>query len=143
MTDYVAKALEVDIDDAVRRVREISEQEAMNQAISVVGAGPAPGGAEWEAEQGTDTPAARQTAWQLVRLRIELATGIDPFGTVLGLRRMGTTWATIAAAAGVSRQAAHDRWGKQVLGVLDAYGTGELGGPVADDEADLRRGMAR
>jgi hypothetical protein len=56
---------------------------------------------------------------------------------VIGLRRWGATWELIARAAGTSRQAAHERWGRRVIEVLDRYGTGQLGGPVADDESDL------
>jgi hypothetical protein len=40
-------------------------------------------------------------------------------------------------AAGITRQAAHERWGRRVTQVLDRYRTGEPGGPVADDETDL------
>ena len=75
---------------------------------------------------------------QLLHFRIILTAGVDPLPSVVGLRRWGVTWELIARAAGVSRQAAHERWGRRVLEVLDAYGTGELGGPVADDETDLR-----
>ena len=81
------------------------------------------------------TVAAReQRAWQLLNMRIQLAAGLDPFEEVLQLRRMGETWATIGRAAGMTRQSAHERWGQRVLSVLDRYGSGELGGPVADDD---------
>lgn len=42
-----------------------------------------------------------------------------------------------SAAAGISRQAAHARWGRRVRAILDRYGTGDPGGPVADDVGDL------
>ena len=77
------------------------------------------------------------TAVQLLAFRIEHAAGTDPLGAVAGLRRWGLTWDVIGRAAGMSRQAAHNRWGTQVRQLLDRYGTGELGGPIADDEADL------
>ena len=67
-------------------------------------------------------------------MRIQLAAGLDPFEEVLMLRRLGQTWSTIGRAAGMTRQSAHERWGSRVLGVLDRYGTGELGGPVAQDD---------
>ncbi len=78
--------------------------------------------------------AAQQLAWQLACLRIELAAGWEPIETVVSLRRLGATWAVIGAAAGMTRQSAHERWPAPTLAVLDRYGSGELGGPVADDE---------
>jgi hypothetical protein len=54
---------------------------------------------------------------------------------VLPLRRLGAARSQIGRAAGSSRQAAHERWGQQVPAVLDRYGEGQLGGPLADDEA--------
>jgi uncharacterized glyoxalase superfamily protein PhnB len=50
---------------------------------------------------------------------------------------VGVTWEVIAKAAGITRQAAHERWGRRVTQVLDRYGASELGGPVPDDERDL------
>jgi len=78
--------------------------------------------------------AAQQLAWQLACLRIELAAGWEPIETVVSLRRFGATWAVIGAAAGMTRQSAHERWHAPTLAVLDRYGSGELGGPVADEE---------
>jgi len=78
--------------------------------------------------------AAQQLAWQLACLRIELAAGWEPIETVVSLRRFGATWAVIGAAAGMTRQSAHERWHAPTLAVLDRYGSGEMGGPVADDE---------
>ena len=78
--------------------------------------------------------AAQQLAWQLACLRIELAADWEPIETVVSLRRFGATWAVIGAAAGMTRQSAHERWHAPTLAVLDRYGSGELGGPVADDE---------
>ncbi|HEY5148421.1 MAG TPA: hypothetical protein VIJ23_01075 [Mycobacterium sp.] len=46
---------------------------------------------------------------------------------------MGATRAVIGAAAGMTRQSAHERWHAATLAVLDRYGWGELGGPVAED----------
>ena len=76
---------------------------------------------------------AQLMAWQLACLRIELAAGWEPIETVVSLRRFGATWAVIGAAAGMSRQSAHERWNAGTLAVLDRYGSGELGGSVADD----------
>jgi hypothetical protein len=76
---------------------------------------------------------AQLMAWQLACLRIELAAGWEPIETVVSLRRFGATWAVIGAAAGMTRQSAHERWNAGTLAVLDRYGSGELGGPVADD----------
>lgn len=52
----------------------------------------------------------------------------------------GLTWEANREAAGMSRQAAHNRWAAQVRKTLDRYGAGKLGGPVPDDEADLDPG---
>lgn len=76
---------------------------------------------------------AQQLAWQLVCLRIELTAGWEPIQTVVSLRRFGATWAMIGAAAGMTRQSAHERWNAGTLALLDRHGTGEWGGAVADD----------
>lgn len=74
-----------------------------------------------------------ERAWGLACLRIALAAGMDGLEDVIMLRRSGATWAQIGAAAGITRQSAHERWNARVMGVLDRYGLGEPGGPVADD----------
>jgi hypothetical protein len=76
--------------------------------------------------------ARRELAVQIVQFRIELAAGIDPLASVVGLRRWGATWDLIARAAGISRQAAHERWGRLVVQVLDRYRTGEFGADQPD-----------
>lgn len=134
MTKIIERALTADVAAGARAVTTAAVREAHRQATAIVGASPKPGTAEWSAEAGTGVPEERQRAWQLACLRIELAAGLDGFGEVLMLRRLGATWNQIGAAAGTTRQAAHERWGAQVLAVLDRYGTGELGGPVADDD---------
>lgn len=138
MSERVERAMTVEIDAAVKAVQDAATIEATRQVDELMGTGPLPGTPEWEAEVREGGAASRQLAWSLASLRVELAAGLDPLPTVLGLRRIGTTWELIARAVGVSRQAAHERWGRKVMAVLDRYGTGELGGPVADDEADLR-----
>jgi len=135
---YASRALAADVSRAAVAVTEVAVTEAGRQADELMGGRPDPGTAEWSALYESPAGAARELATQLVQLRIELAVGIDPLGTVIGLRRWGATWELIAQAAGTSRQAAHERWGRRVMQVLDRYGTGELGGPVADDEVDLR-----
>jgi hypothetical protein len=136
MAELVERACAVDVDAAVDAVREAAVGEAGRQADRLLGGRPLPGTPQWEDERG-ERATERDLATQLLQLRIELTVGLDPFGTVLGLRRSGATWGLIARAAGVTRQAAHERWGRRVLATLDRYGTGELGGAVPDDEADL------
>lgn len=137
--DLLEESLTIDVSEAAVAVHNAAVNEASRQADKTLGGRPVPGTPQWQALDGTREGVLREVAGQLVQLRIELAVGIDPFGTVLGLRRWGATWEMIARAAGTSRQAAHERWGRRVLKVLDRYGTGELGGPIADDEADLVR----
>lgn len=139
MSELLERALKADVGAAASAATSAAVNEASRQADLLLGGRPLPGSAQWTAEQDSGVAAERDVAAQVARLRIELAVGVDAFGSVLGLRRWGVTWEVIAKASGVTRQAAHERWGRRVMAVLDAYGTGELGGPVADDEADLRR----
>ncbi|GIG91907.1 hypothetical protein [Plantactinospora endophytica] len=138
MDRFLETALTVDVTGAATASADAAVNEASRQADLLLGGRPLPGSPEWTAEQEGPAGRQREVAAQLLHFRILLASGVDAFASVLGLRRWGVTWELIARAAGVSRQAAHERWGRRVLEVLDPYGTGELGGPVADDEADLR-----
>jgi hypothetical protein len=137
MDDWVNHALTVDVTAAAAAARDAATLEAGRQADRLVGTPPRPGTPEWEAEEGTELPALRERAWQLVQLRMDLAAGLDPIGNLISLRRGGATWELIGRAAGVSRQSAHERWSARVTEVLDRYGTGEKTGPIADDEAGL------
>lgn len=139
MTSVVETALTADISSGVRAVCVAAVQEAQEQAVMIVGDGPAPGTPEWGAEEGSTIVEERQQAWALASLRLQLAAGLDGLNEVILLRRMGVTWALIGRAADMTRQSAHERWGHVVMAVLDRYGTGELGGPVADDGPDGRR----
>lgn len=123
----LSAALAADLDDAVRAAHTAASVEAFTQAQRLLEPRPS---TEAELEEWN-------VAVQILAFRIEHAAGVDALGSVIGLRRWGVTWDTIGKAAGISRQAAHTRWGAQVRAVLDRYGTGELGGPVAADEADL------
>ncbi|WLP90826.1 hypothetical protein [Gordonia sp. NB41Y] len=116
--DHLGTGLIVDIAPAVSAVVAAASAEAARCAAELIGADPAD-------PTGTDpaTPDvhadAKALATQLVRLRIELAAGLDPIDTVVVLRRGEVTWAAIAQAAGTSRQAAHERWGRRVREELD------------------------
>lgn len=125
--DHLESALTAPVDDAVRAAHTAASSEAFTQAQRLLEPRPLSG---TELDQWN-------VAVQILAFRIEHAAGVDALGSVIGLRRWGVTWETIGKAAGISRQAAHTRWGAQVRAVLDRYGTGELGGPVAADEADL------
>lgn len=127
MNSYLDTAMTIDLDPGVQAAHAAAVNATYTQAQKLLG--PAPADA---------TDAER---WNLAILvlafRIEHTAGFDAFGSVLGLRRWGVTWDVIGRAAGISRQAAHARWGAQVRATLDPYNTGELGGPVAHDEDDL------
>ena len=127
MSTHLDTALSADLDAPIRAAHAAAAGAAFTQAQAVLGTTPPPGA---DGEQWT-------VAVQVLAFRIEHAAGFDALGSVVGLRRWGVTWDVIGRAAGISRQAAHARWGAQVRATLDRYGTGELGGPVADDEKDL------
>lgn len=128
----IDEACQCDVHSGARAVIDGAAIEAGRFADAVIGTGPLPGTAEWEAEQTTDTPSERAIAWQLVSLRVQLAAGLDGLETVVVLRVQGATWAVIGRAAGMSRQSAHERWGARATAVLDPQGTG-LPTNVADD----------
>ena len=141
MDSFTELALTADITMATTAAVQAGVAEAQRQASRIVGTD------GLTADSGRVDPArtdpahidpthiypAQLMAWQLACLRIELAAGWEPIETVVSLRRFGATWAVIGAAAGMSRQSAHERWNAGTLAVLDRYGSGELGGPVADD----------
>lgn len=135
MAAVVDRALHADVVGYAAAVTNAALCEAQHQAHRLVGEGPLPGTPQWEAEQDTPLPMERQRAWQLACLRIELAAGMDALEEVVQLRRCGASWTQIAQAAAITRQSAHERWSTRVLAVLDRYGTGQLGGPVVDDDA--------
>jgi len=138
---FTELALTADITMATTAAVQAGVAEAQRQASRIVGTD------GLTADSGRVDPArtdpansdpahihpAQLMAWQLACLRIELAAGWEPIETVVSLRRFGATWAVIGAAAGMTRQSAHERWNAGTLAVLDRYGSGELGGPVADD----------
>lgn len=122
--DPITLATEANIDAAARAVQNAAATEAGRIADEIIGTGPLPGTAEWEAEQSTDLPARRSIAWHLLSLRIQLAADLDGIETVVVLRVQGTTWATIGSAVGMSRQSAHERWGARSAAILDPVGDG-------------------
>lgn len=128
MESVLDGALAADLDAPVRAARAAAVGEAFTRAREILGG---------RAPADPSAADAWNSAVQVLAFRIEHAAGLDAFESVLGLRRWGVTWDVIGRAAGMSRQAAHARWGAQVHATLDRYGTGELGGPVASDEGDL------
>ena len=156
MDSLTELALTADVAGAATAAVHAGVAEAQRQASRIVGiagaiegptpdsgpadSGPAdsgradPGHAPGAPTNPAPVDAAQQLAWQLACLRIELAADWEPIETVVSLRRFGATWAVIGAAAGMTRQSAHERWHAPTLAVLDRYGSGELGGPVADEE---------
>lgn len=124
---WVERALSVDVGQAVAAISAETVTAAGAQASRLLGEAPA-------AEDTNSDPGGYETAWQLLTLRLLLASTPDVLPAVVGLRRWGTTWDLIARAAGMTRQSAHERWSGPVRSVLDRYGTGELGGPVPTDD---------
>jgi hypothetical protein len=119
MDDWMRTALATDVTAAAAAVQVAAVTEAGRQADALLGEPPLPGSVEWHAEEGTDTPARRQRAWELLQLRIGLGAGLDPLPTLVGLRRNGVTWEQIGEAAGMTRQSAHERWAAKVAAVLE------------------------
>jgi hypothetical protein len=119
MDDWIEIALTVDVTPAAAAVQVAAVTEAGRQADALLGEPPLPGSLEWHAEEGTDAPARRQRAWELLQLRIGLGAGLDPLPVLVGLRRTGATWEEIGRAAGITRQSAHERWAGQVAAVLE------------------------
>lgn len=127
MSNYLDTAIATELDSAVQATHAAAVNATHTQAQNLLGPAPAD---PLDAEHWN-------TAVQLLAFRIEHAAGFDATGSVVGLRRWGVTWEVIGRAAGISRQAAHARWGAPVRAILDRYGTGEMGGPVANDEGEL------
>ena len=124
MTISLEPVLTTDVGPAARAVTAVAVAELDRHADAVAGVPPLPGTPEWEAEQGTDLPARRETAWQLAAFRIALAAGLDPLPNLLGLRVAGVSWATIGRAAGITRQSAHERWAGRMAAVHQGQWTG-------------------
>ncbi|MGF6888543.1 hypothetical protein ABIA39_007758 [Nocardia sp. GAS34] len=62
---------------------------------------------------GLKQPSRRvRVALELTKLRIRHTAHVELVEAVVAARQAGATWAAIGLACGVSRQAAHDRWGK-------------------------------
>ena len=119
MTATLDHVLALDITSDAQAVTAAAVAELDRRADAIAGVPPVPGTPEWTAEQGTDAPARRETAWRLAAFRIGLAAGLDPLPNLIGLRHIGVSWETIGRAAGITRQSAHERWGGRVSAVLD------------------------
>ncbi|EGD56676.1 hypothetical protein [Gordonia neofelifaecis] len=114
----IDRACSVDVTESSRRVLNAAATEAGRCADELIGTGPLPGTVEWDAEQGTEIPAQRMLAWQLVSLRVQFGAGLDCIETVIVLRTMAVSWEVIGRAVGMTRQAAHERWGARVKLIL-------------------------
>lgn len=119
MDEWIEKALTADVTAAAAAVQVAAVTEVGRQADALLGEPPVPGSLEWHAEEGTDAPALRQRAWELLQLRIGIGAGLDPLPVLVGLRRGGATWEQIGMATGMTRQSAHERWAARVSAVLD------------------------
>lgn len=111
--------LTVDVTAAAQAVVAAAVTELDRHADAIAGVPPLPGTPEWEAEQGTDVPLRRETAWRLAAFRIGLAAGLDPLPHLVGLRHTGVSWETVGRAAGITRQSAHERWAARVAAVVE------------------------
>ncbi|MFP5068595.1 hypothetical protein ACLFMI_02850 [Pseudonocardia nantongensis] len=119
MPEILDRVLALDITADAQAVTAAAVAELDRRADAVAGVPPVPGTPEWDAEQGTDAPVRRETAWRLAAFRIGLAAGLDPLPNLIGLRHIGVSWETIGRAAGTTRQSAHERWAGRVSAVLD------------------------
>jgi hypothetical protein len=124
MDDWIEFALTADVTAAAAVVQVAAVTEAGRQADALLGEPPIPGSLEWHADEGSEAPARRQRAWELLQLRIGLGAGLDPLPVLVGLRRTGATWEQIGRVAGITRQSAHERWAAQVAAVLEPELTG-------------------
>lgn len=113
--------LTLDITGDAQAVTAAALAELDRRADAIAGVPPVPGTPEWDAEQGTDTPVRRETAWRLAAFRIGLAAGLDPLPHLIGLRHLGISWDTIGRAAGTTRQSAHERWAARVSAVVEGH----------------------
>ncbi len=120
MDDWIKTALTADVTAAAASVQVAAVTEAGRQADALLGEPPLPGSVEWHSEEGTDVPALRQRAWELLQLRIGIGAGLDPLPVLVGLRRSGASWEQIGTAMGTTRQSAHERWAAKVAAVLGA-----------------------
>lgn len=127
MNSMIERLGAADVAGHADAVRLAAVQEVQTQADALVTA------LRLGEDDGEGEGADPQRPWALACLRIALAAGMDGVEDVVLLRRSGATWAEIGAAAGITRQSAHERWNARVVAVLDRYGLGEPGGPVADD----------
>ncbi len=75
---------------------------------------PVAGSPEWLADREVPAGlrASRLREWHLVKIAICVAADVGPVGDVINARLYGASWQQIGDALGVSRQAAHERWGK-------------------------------
>jgi len=135
--ELLERALTADVTEAAAATALAAVREAERYADVLVGVPPLPGTRAWEDEQGTDLPDRRERAWQIAQLRIELAAGVDPLPTLIGLRRTGATWELVGRAAGISRQSAHERWARRVAEVLDRDGAHGWLGPRGEDDPTI------
>lgn len=119
MVALLDDVLTLDITPAANAVTAAAVAELDRRADAIAGVPPLPGTAEWEAEQGTGTPALRETAWRVAAFRIGLAAGLDPIHHLVALRHTGVSWDTIGRAAGITRQSAHERWASRVADVVE------------------------
>ncbi|ALE74887.1 hypothetical protein AD006_00820 [Pseudonocardia sp. EC080610-09] len=121
MTTIPDHVLTVDVTPAANAVTAAAVAELDRHADAIAGVPPLPGTPEWEAEQGTDVPVQRETAWRLVAFRIGLAAGLDLLPHLVALRHTGVSWDTIGRAAGITRQSAHERWAPRVAAVVEGH----------------------
>ncbi|MBF6209270.1 hypothetical protein IU483_35265 [Streptomyces gardneri] len=71
----------------------------------------------------TLTPKQRTTHIALTQLRLLRLVGFDLLGAVAMARKAGATWEQIGIIFGITRQAAYDRWHRQVSQLLAEHET--------------------
>lgn len=105
--------MERDVVGAAEELGAVIAGELARLANGICGR-PSAGSSEWlaEREEPAELQAAKSRDWHLVKIAICVAAGVGPTGDVINARLYGASWQQIGNALGVTRQAAHERWGK-------------------------------
>jgi hypothetical protein len=114
MTDAAVGRVEA-VAAAVEKLSEFVALRCGELADEVLGR-PVFGSEEWLRSRERPEEEQRETLreWHLVKVGIKVGAGIDPVGDVVNARRAGASWELVGQAAGMSRQAAHERWARRV-----------------------------
>ncbi len=98
---------------AVEELREVIAATVARLANGVCGR-PGVGSPQWlaEREAPAGVRAQKLREWHLLKITLCVAADVGLAGEVINARLYGASWQQVGDALGVSRQAAHERWGK-------------------------------